>query len=167
MIVVIAVLALGGVCVVGILAAVAIPAFINYTNKAKAAEAEGNVRSLQQSVVAFCLEQGRLPDAAGPVPSVPGKAKQVGDFASDPVFALIGFQPLDPVYYSYRIERPDGNTAVLVARGDLDGDGIQSRYEVSCIGPIPAQEPGSNRDPMAGLSPCSCDLSVTSIDALE
>lgn len=127
----------GGGCLVliactGILAAVAIPSFIGYTQKSKAAEASANLASLAAAVESQCQMTDGLPGAAGPVPPSPGAEKQLGDFASDPVFADLGFGPMDPVYYSYGI-RPDApGTVKLYARGDLDGDGVTGEQTWTC-----------------------------------
>lgn len=137
-----------GCAVTGILAAIAIPAFVGYVRRAKTAEARSNLRSLRVTVETYCGSEsvvpggglaGRvaangLPPAAGPVPPTPGTEKQAAAelFAADPGFSAIHFSLPDPLYYSYAIE-PDGADAVrLVARGDLDGDGTQSVFQIRC-----------------------------------
>ena len=132
------VLLAGGGCLVlvactGILAAFAIPSFVSYTQRSKAAEAPANLQSLAYAVESHCELTGSLPGAAGPVPPTPpGSEKVLADFQSDRVFAELGFTPMDPVYYSYGI-RPDMTGGVqLYARGDLDGDGDVGEQTWTC-----------------------------------
>lgn len=139
---------LGVVFVGGVLAAIAIPSFVSYTRRSKTAEAQMYVQELKARVMEHCAANGALPPAAGPVPAAPGELKQIGDFASDPVFAQLGFAPPDPLYFSYAI-RPRPGAVVVVAEGDLDADGSRSRFESTCT-----------------ASPCSCSpVAVT--DELE
>ena len=121
-----------GVCVLGIAAAVAIPAFVSYTKRAKVAEAETNLQQLTRFVESRCQDGRGLPGAAGPVPATPTDRRQTPSFASDPVFAELGFAPAGGVYYAYSIvPRGDGSVA-LRAQGDLDGDGTLSTIEKGC-----------------------------------
>jgi len=128
-----AALVVGCICT-GILSAIAIPAFINYTRRAKTVEATGNLRSLARLEQRYCEEHGNWLVPAGPVPVTPTALKQLGDFASDPAFTLLGFAPADPIYYSYSIVRDDSATGgiEIIARGDLDGDGMTSTFAVTC-----------------------------------
>jgi len=131
-------IALIGACVlsvpcIGILSAIAIPSFIGYVRKSKVAEAESNLTLLGSQVEVHCQTAGTLPGRAGPVPAYPMAEKQVASFGADPVFAALGFAPLDPVFFSYSIEPSAyGGTIELVAAGDLDGDGTQSRFTRTC-----------------------------------
>jgi Tfp pilus assembly protein PilE len=139
-------LALSCPCV-GIVSAVAIPAFINYVKRAKTTEARANLGVLEQRVESFCTSRGHYPVAAGPLPASPSNLEQRVDFAADPGFASVGFDPAAPVYFSYAIEAAPGGTD-LVARGDLDGDGLTSDFRIHCD---------------AG---CTC-LAMTVVDELE
>jgi Tfp pilus assembly protein PilE len=123
--------AAGSCMCIGIGGAIAIPAFINYVKRSKLAEAESNVRVLAVSVENHCRTNGALPGSAGPLPTSVGPQKQSVDFESDETFRALGFGPRDPIYYSYAIE-PTAAGLDAVARGDLDGDGIQSKVYVSC-----------------------------------
>ena len=133
--------------VIGILAAIAIPAFISYVRRSKVAEARAELMQVRALVTERCAGGG-LPERAGPQPPVPGAEKQLGDFRSDPVFAELGYDPGVPVYYSYAIE-PDAFGGVrLVARGDLDSDGHLSEHAIQCD------------------ATCACG-EITTIDELE
>lgn len=127
----------GFVVLAGVGAAIGIPAFVNYTKRAKASEASANVRSMASAFQSTCGSAGAGSLAslrAGPLPAVPSSAQQGVSFAADPGFASIGFGPVDPVRYSYSIAPSSvaPGEIVLQARGDLDDDGVQSLFEISC-----------------------------------
>lgn len=119
----------GGVPCIGVGAAIAIPAFVNYTRGAKTAEARANLMALGSGVRASCDETRALPDALGPTLPSPSSERQVPTL--DPRWSALGLMG-DPMYYAYSIERPDAATAVIVAEGDLDSDGTRSRFARTC-----------------------------------
>lgn len=106
-----------------------IPAFTDYLKRAKTAEVSVNLRLLSERVNAYYQRTGHLPGAAGPLPASPSPSPQVVDWSSDPVFAELGFAPLDAVYYSYSIV-PGPGRVDLRAQGDLNGNGEQSLFEI-------------------------------------
>ena len=118
-----------GIVVIGILAAIAIPAFVNYVRRAKSAEAQSNVRAIAMGVQSYCASESALPAAIAPA-FVPDAERHAVPL--DPAWQSVGFSSPDPVYYAYSLERPDATRAVVVAEGDLDGDGERSRFEVTC-----------------------------------
>jgi type II secretory pathway pseudopilin PulG len=125
-----AVLAVLSIPCTGVVAAIAIPAFVSYTRRAKTAEARASVAMIRSAVEAECTSAGGvLPDALAPTLASPGPARQV--VTLDPRWSRYGLGG-DPLYYAYAIERPDAHTAVVVAEGDLDGDGTRSRYASTC-----------------------------------
>jgi type IV pilus assembly protein PilA len=139
------------VAILGILAALAIPAFIGYIRRSKSAEATGNLNAMFKSATSYfvsersgqgvtattssyCLVQK---DGAS-APATPKADKQA--FVATPSQNQIGFQIADFVYYAYRIDGPaaatcgvtDGTAAyTFVANGDLDGDGVLSTFEMA------------------------------------
>lgn len=118
-------------CCVGIGAAVAIPAFIQYVKTAKTQEARALLHSMAEGTVQFCRSSGTLPGVTGPEPEVPGSMKQT--VRPLPGFAQIGFSPAAPVYYSYAILPTEAGIR-LTAEGDLDGDGLRSVFAIHCDG---------------------------------
>ena len=124
------------VAIIGILAAIAIPAFINYVKRSKTSEASTNIMILARGAESYCNDglNGGYPVApAGPLPAgIPGSVKVTAPFASEPTFSALGFAPADPVYYSYSAV-PDGAGGLkLIANGDLDDDGVLSTFESHC-----------------------------------
>jgi len=137
----------GCICGIGILAAIAIPGFVSYAKRSKYAEVQTQLRVLGRSVEAYCHEHGTLPGNAGPEPPQPSSTKRLGNFAADPVFTALQFDPGIPVMYSYAIEQDGAGGVRLVARGDLDDDGTMSetvsRCSASCVCTAPAGRGGA------------------------
>ena len=138
--------------VIGIVAAVAIPAFLRYQKRAKTSEATMNLRKLFDSQVAYYQQdhvdrRGRLlvSQFAGPSRLVPGDPTDLmcengssvpylpsaSDW-QDPVWQALNFAMADPFLYAYEIEvSGTGADAAFTVRaiGDLDCDGVHSTYE--------------------------------------
>ncbi len=116
----------------------ALGAFSAYEQDAwgnRASEASALVPILANSVTLFCPRMhdpgaSPFPDAMGPTLARPGSAAQMPSL--DPRWRLLEFHPSQPQYYAYSIERPDASTLRVVAEGDLDDDGVRSRYTVDC-----------------------------------
>ncbi len=126
--VVLAIVAACSVPCLGILAAIAIPNFLKYQLRAKATEAVVNLKALSVAEASYYAEHGRYV-AAGPVPAqAPGRTK--AEFSPDDGFAALGFRPAGPVYHQYEVRVTGPKTAVLTARGDLDGDGRVAEYRL-------------------------------------
>jgi type IV pilus assembly protein PilA len=133
------------VAIIGILAAVAIPAFINYMKRAKTAEATVNLKSIVEGAVSWYDGHNRyLPATVAATPTdVPdGEPEQPLPDDWDK-WDSVGFRPHKPFLYRYTYTAAcgtvagtpcagSGNTgAVLVtatAEGDLDDDDTYSTY---------------------------------------
>jgi type II secretory pathway pseudopilin PulG len=131
-----------GVPCIGVLAAIAIPAFLNYTRRAKTAEARANIAMIRSGIEAACTDAGALPSAIGPTLTTPSATRQAPTLG--PEWSAYGLAGTDGMYYAYSIERPYGATVRIVAEGDLDGDGTRSRFEQRCTS-------------SGGSAGCSCD----------
>src|SRR5690349_14306663 len=112
----------GGVCLLGIVAAISIPAFIGYVRRSKTSEAHTNVRAIATAEASYCTEHGNYLFPAGPLPATAGPEKQAVDFDTDPTFHSLGVSFPDPVYYSYSVLPQGAGEIVVTAHGDLDGD---------------------------------------------
>jgi type II secretory pathway pseudopilin PulG len=116
----------------GIAAAIAVPAFVTYVRRAKAAEATANVQVLATGVQAAYAQSRALPESLPPLPAgAPSDQKRdwpAGGAAAG--YAALGFNPA-PVYFTYVYERgADGQSFVVRAVGDLDADGVQSIFSL-------------------------------------
>ena len=133
------------VAIIGILAAVAIPAFLKYIKRSKTTEAGVNVRKLYDGEVAYFDEEhvtrsGSIISkqfvSAGPEPSTAGLGvdKRTGNWEGD-AFKALKFAVDSPVQFSYTtVSSGLGTQAAFTARAnaDLDGDGTTSLFERVC-----------------------------------
>ena len=124
------------VVILGILAAVAIPAFTRYVKRSKTSEATGNITKIYQGQLTYyqaALERGTatyinassaLPTAS---PSAAKYAANVSIWAADANWTAIGFS-LDAAHY-YQYISPGGTSDFTShAVGNLDGDGTYSSF---------------------------------------
>ncbi len=133
---------LAALAIVGVLAAIAIPAFVDYQRKAKATEAELQLRRVGQAAAMYFAEHDRLPDAvAGPTPAAPccagpGHKCQpvIDDWAVEP-WRSLGVTMLEPHYYQYTFTPgADGRSFTATAIGDLDCDGTTATFTLTGSG---------------------------------
>jgi len=144
-------LIVGGIVlfVIGLLAAISIPAFMKYMKRAKATEAAPNLKKIFDGGKGY-YERGALgrdgtagtdaerqfPDSVGLTPLKPccqqaGKKCRGTDWNS-PTWVAIGFEISDPHYFQYRFSSTGrGRQARFTAgaHSDLDCDGIFSTWE--------------------------------------
>jgi len=127
------------VAIIGILAAIAIPNFLNYQLKAKTAEAKTNIGAIRTSQEAYKAENDAYqvctasPVAAG----TSQKADWVDAGAAGSSFTDLGYSPAGQVYYIYECV-VGANTAGIAAQelaidaqGDLEDDGNDSFFTMS------------------------------------
>ena len=136
------------VAIIGILAAVAIPAFMKYIRRSKTTEAGMNIAKMHQSAVAyFDAEHAditqttivrQFPDPDGPTPAKGSCCGQTGDKCA-PVpaswqtatWTALNFSVDDPHYFSYEFESSGSEQNSVFkawAYGDLDCDGTYSTF---------------------------------------
>lgn len=136
------------VAIIGILAAVAIPAFINYMKRAKTSEATLNLDTISTGVMAYFVRDGAqtscIPDDAAGTPSGNPTAAKKDPAAYDtattfgsPEWVAIGWMPAEPFYYHYTwtqgtsncpVLSTDTNAGTATAQGNLDGDTDYSTF---------------------------------------
>jgi type IV pilus assembly protein PilA len=137
------------VAIIGILAAVAIPAFMKYIRRSKTVEATMNVRKLFDSSVSYY--EGEHADSAGnivakafptvgtnPAPAANSCCGQTGDKCKpattnfdDNGWASLNFSVDDPFYYWYSYTSSGTDTGAkfdATANGNLDCDGTYSTF---------------------------------------
>jgi hypothetical protein len=134
--------AMAGPAMVGVMAAVAIPAFMKYKSKAKTTEAVINVRKLYDGARSYYEENHQFPPnptTAGPVPALGGCCSTGGKCApnptlwSDAAWQALRFSMDDPHYYSYEYKTSgEGANATFSvdAYGDLNCNGVYSTFEM-------------------------------------
>jgi prepilin-type N-terminal cleavage/methylation domain-containing protein len=123
------------VAIIGVLASVAIPSFLNYQLTAKRAEAYTNLSALAKSQKAYFAEFNEYHPAAPEPGASTGEAptttkRPVEDLATE--FGPVGFTPEGDVFFDYDsiVEGFAGCTCVgcftATAYGNLDGDNLMS-----------------------------------------
>lgn len=138
------------VAIIGILAAVAIPAFVKYMKKSKAAETSELLRKIMEGARTYYMDVHRVganlsgttealqfPASVANTPAAncctfgskcPGS--DIVDW-SDPSWEALLFEVKDPHYYRYSFTSVNGaptSTFLAMAQGDLDCDGTLSTY---------------------------------------
>lgn len=126
---------------VTVLVAVALQGTHKYVQNAKLAEARAALGAMGKGAVAAYEAAGDAPDRAlcpsarAPVPGtlgpVTGKTYQSSprEWRDDPGFACLGFEMVMPQLYQYDFAS-DADDVSAKARGDLDGDGVPSSFEL-------------------------------------
>jgi len=144
------------VAILGVLAAIAIPALMGYTHRARTSEAVQTIHSIYASAAALYVSERSTRGINSVVvtacvvedtplaPSNPGPDKQL--FTGGPGFDQLAFKQSDYVYFGYGITSiaaagagvtcfsdPTslGGVYTFFAEGDLDGDGTRSTFELA------------------------------------
>ena len=133
------------VAIIGILASVAIPSFLNYQLKSKRVEAYSNVAALGKAQKSYFAEFNEF-HAAAPEPSAttgeaPGTEKRsVTELTSE--FDAVGWTPEGDVFFDYDTTVNGfagcscGACFTSTAYGNLDGDGFMSEFVLFHPGPL-------------------------------
>ena len=146
------------VAIIGILAAIAIPAFVGYMARAKTSEAGSNLKNMFQLAAGYYSSENWAnrgvqvtggttvassacsvdPAASSNAPSA---GKTVVDWSMEASsFQALGFAVADSVYYQYEIVADASTCAHMAstpaiysfqAMGDLDGDMSTSLFEIA------------------------------------
>jgi len=140
------------VAILGILAAVAVPAFLGYMRRSKTTEATVNLNNMfklaasyyesprtNRSITLTVLTSGCVVDSANMTPGTIGPDKQKFNDKANATWAALGFTISDYVYFGYGITSKGagcggaaGTTMyTLFAHGDLDGDSTTSTFEMA------------------------------------
>ncbi len=133
------------VAIIGILAAVAIPAFVNYMKRAKTSEATLNLKSIVEGAVSYYeTKNNYMPPAApegdGFTPAADPTAEPYeivdADWDGDSNWPNIGWRPSKNIYYQYKFSQQCGAATCTAtgeigraeAQGNLDGDDVFSNF---------------------------------------
>lgn len=119
------------VAIIGILAAIAIPAFQNYQNRSKRSEAMANVvaiaRMQQGHFAEFNTHLGVALSQPGPASGSLGPSQRIWTPAADTAFSALGWRPEGNVYFDYDVNVEEGSCPgcfTVSAYGDIEGDGV-------------------------------------------
>jgi prepilin-type N-terminal cleavage/methylation domain-containing protein len=126
------------VAIIGILASVAIPSFLNYQLTAKRSEAFSNLNALAKAQKSYYAEYnafvGVLPEPLGGTGLPPSELKR-DSTSIDGAFSAVGWVPEGDVFFDYDTATPGlaglvcgcaAGCFTATAYGDLDGDGLLS-----------------------------------------
>lgn len=139
----------------GVVLATIIPTFLRSVRLSKISEASAELQRMHASIAAYYARpqivgdrklMRCLPEPAGPTPALPTHDPQPVQFGApetpgSSTWRAIGYEPEGPVRYRYSLLpsspgcmiRParQGNVPLLTLRaeGDLDSDGVLSRFE--------------------------------------
>jgi prepilin-type N-terminal cleavage/methylation domain-containing protein len=124
------------VAIIGLLAAIAVPHYLNFVYRSRSAEAPANLRAIEVLARAQrCTTDYYKPALASP-PGTPTSASR--DWADAGGFTELGWQPEGRVYFQYEIAvGSESLTFIAGARSDLDGDGL---FQVWATGDFPANQ---------------------------
>ncbi len=140
------------VAIIGILAAIAIPNFRNYSLRAKRSELPINLKAIKTASVAYQAEYDAfLTLGASPVASdaVDNTKNQWADNGGN--YANIGWQPTGPLFGSYYTTSAGITTAAFAATSDIDADKVQpiSTCIANLTTPSSSTEPSFTTNPSA------------------
>jgi type IV pilus assembly protein PilA len=137
------------VAILGILAALAIPAFIGYVRRSKTAEATGNLNSLFKSAASYMAQERTsqgINSSTSTYCSVGSSAQDPGNpnsgkqhFTAGANAQALGFSIADYVYYGYSFTGSDtcgwpansDDVYTFKAVGNLDSDSTYSTFELA------------------------------------
>lgn len=147
------------VAIIGILASVAIPAFMRFQMRAKSAEAGVNLQAIGKAEESYYAEYGSYVSAPVPVPAaIPGTMKV--PFTGSAGFAELGWEPEGTVHFQYVVNADDAGSGTgspirftAEAASDLDENGQPSFF--GYVKPIDGAGSG-----IAGMLPGSTCLAT-------
>jgi len=115
-----------------------------YNLRSRASAAYTNLPAIAGAEQAYFKAHGTFV-GAGPVPAAVPRLQKV-EFVADDGFKAIPWQPGGFVYYQYEVQVAGPKSAVVFARGDLNGDGKQSEFRLEVrpdapLGEVVAKDP--------------------------
>jgi len=115
--------------ILSVLASLAVPAFELYIRRARTAEVRALLESIAHAQLGYKRDNGRYIACAANPKEVP-RAQEATFDRNRAGWKELGFSVDAPVRYQYEVRVDSANVFSIVALGDLDGDGTQSRFEL-------------------------------------
>jgi type IV pilus assembly protein PilA len=117
------------VAIIGILAALAIPSYLRFQLKSKAAEARMNLAAIATAEHAYFAEFNSYVNAVDTPPGPEGPSRRLWSGGGTTQFDRMGFVPVGEVLFTYAVDTDPTSAAFTAgARGDLDGNGVPSEF---------------------------------------
>ena len=131
------------VAIIGILAAVAIPAFMDYMKKSKKTEASLQLNKIAKNSKVYYntnaqyvqLDGAKLPAAWAKGTTCKVTTPESAAFAADSGWAALDFQVDEPNLFQYEYKATSLSDASATAEGDLDCDGTSIVYTLTLSAP--------------------------------
>ncbi len=122
-----------GVPIIGILAAIAIPAFLRYIKESKEVESTGITRMISNAAISHYSEYCVFPPSAAPSGEIPaGGAKTMTNF-SGKGWDELRLVDSEPKYFAYHTEN-EANVFHIFATADFTQGGEQHTLQVDLVG---------------------------------
>jgi len=115
------------VAIIGILAAIAIPNFLQFQLRSKTGEAKTNLAAIRTAEEGYFAEFNNYVPANQTPGSAVGSNKRVWSGGGLTMFDQLGWSPTGEVFFNYGVTA-SGASYTLGASGDLDGNGTQSAF---------------------------------------
>lgn len=129
----------------GMMAAIAIPAFLEYMDKGKRTDTDRELRRIETHIKVYYNERAELPPSAaempGPAETVcdnPGRkhpVRPIADYLQDPGWQALDFWIDTRIPYSFKWTRESATRGSIEARMDLDCDAEISveRWDITLV----------------------------------
>lgn len=117
------------IAIIGILAAIAIPNYVNMQLKAKRSEVPTNVDGIRTAEIAYRVFYDAFA-AASPKPATLAKEAQEWVVGSDG-FSVIGWAPAGAVRGSYEVQANGTSDLLVIGSCDVDGNGAVAQYSAT------------------------------------
>jgi hypothetical protein len=123
-----------GFVLLPMMAAIAIPAFLDYMEKGKTTRSKLELHSIEVGIKSYYMMDGRLPPTAAQLPGDPAYCgmpiRMSRDWRADPGWAAIGFEADPSTKVAYRWTKDSEKSGHIEALADLDCDGTVSMTRV-------------------------------------
>ncbi|MBI4209272.1 MAG: prepilin-type N-terminal cleavage/methylation domain-containing protein [Deltaproteobacteria bacterium] len=125
------------VAIIGILAAIAVPNFLNYQRKSKLSEVRANLGGIRTAEIAYNVETSLYLNAAETPPrslgTTPGSSTTLWPTsgAGTGAFGAIGWAPTGDVYCTYQVTGASATAFLATGTCDADGDSVLSTFTIA------------------------------------